>query len=179
MEDSLTRIRQLLKSIRLPIPGSEDGFFYVHERLQAVITEELVVDSISQLIPDYMREDVLAKIMRDGIRLFSILALMEQLDQIKHFLAHSTLDNRLPITQEAEFRRITPDLDSLFFTKYQWEFFPWVFQKDSGHLIFHSNTVLPFTSEEEIGCGNSGTVSVATIPQEQQGFFASEFVSWS
>lgn len=174
MDEVLFRFCQTLETLRNPVAGSEDDCFYIYEQIQSVVSESLIVDLISPFYPDHARETAVSSLMANGIRLFCILALMGRVDQVPVFLAHSTLDPRLPIRELAEFRNLAPDLDISFFTKFQWQFFPWVFQKNAGHLIFPSNTILPFTSEAIIAEGSGGVISRVEVPSLLQKFILNE-----
>lgn len=171
MDEVTTRFRNSLQSRRYPGPGSKGSFFYIYEDLQDITTEVLIADLVGLNCPDQAVEDVAASIRSSGIRLFCILVLMNQVDQIPNFLAHNTLDSRLPIREEAELHHIAPDIGGLFFTKYQWQFFPCFFRKDYGHLILPDPTILPFTSDETIAEGSGGVISSVKIPVQQQNFF--------
>ncbi|KAL6694348.1 kinase-like domain-containing protein [Trichoderma pleuroticola] len=172
MNRILASFRDRLEKCRHNIAGS-DSFFYIYEELQHLVTPSLITDIISSSFQHQQLEDIVAIVTSDGIRLLCILALLDQIDQLTNFLAHSTLDSRLPIREEAELQAIAPDLKPVFFTKYQWQFFPWVFQKNYGHLVLHSRTVLPFISDEIIAEGSGGVVSAVEIPTQLQAFINS------
>ncbi|KAL5093846.1 hypothetical protein Trisim1_009323 [Trichoderma cf. simile WF8] len=169
MNKILARFCDRLEKCRHHISGS-DSFFYIYEELQHVVTPSTITDIISPILQHQQLEDTVAIITNDGIRILCILAILDQIDQLTNFLAHSTLDSRLPIREEVELQAIAPDLKPAFFTKYQWQFFPWVFQKNYGHLVLHNRTVLPFTSDEIIAEGSGGVVSAVEIPTQQQAF---------
>ena len=173
MGDAIDRFCQSLKLLRNPPDAGKESFFML-EQLRGIVTEALVAEVTASYIPDYRHEKDVEAIVRDGVRLFCILVLMNRVDQVQNFLAHSTLDRQLPIIEETEFLRIAPDLNILFYTEIQWQFFPWVFQRDSCHLIIRDRIILPFTKEDELAEGSGGNISIATIPALQQKFFSCE-----
>lgn len=169
--DVLFRFRKDLEKRRHSVCDSEDSFFYIFEELRDIITDSIIIDLLSFNTSDHAAESVVKTIRQDGPRLFCILAIMGQVNQIKNFLAHDVLDNRLPIRDETELEEIAPSLGHHFFTKYQWEFFPFMFRKDRGHLILSQNITLPLTSNEELAEGSGGIVSIMKIPALTQDFY--------
>ncbi|KAI2473462.1 kinase-like domain-containing protein, partial [Annulohypoxylon bovei var. microspora] len=167
MSQPLFDFLQRLQSRRYPVSASGNSFFYIYDELRELATETIIADLISNACPEYEIENHARIIRESGVRLFCILAIMNKLEQIMNFLAHTTLDDRLPIRNVKELQEISPDLDHLFLTKYQWEFFPWVFQNNCGHLILPESTILPFILDEPITSGSGGMVSLVTIPAQQ------------
>ncbi|KAF9767997.1 hypothetical protein IL306_014763, partial [Fusarium sp. DS 682] len=146
--------------------------FFIFDEVRDIITERLIAEAIAPHVPDHRHKEVVLDVLHNGVRLFSILALIERLELIPKFISHRVLDNKLPLTDKAELLRIAPESDSFF--DFQWEFFPWAFEKHCGHLIFSDATILPFLSDQQIGEGADGEISVVTIPALLQDFYSVE-----
>ncbi|KAF4494291.1 kinase [Fusarium agapanthi] len=160
-------IATILERLRRRAANNAKSFF-IFEEVRDSITERLIAEAIAPHVPDHRHKEVVLDVLHNGVRLFSILSLMESLELISEFISHRALDNRLPLTDKAELLRIAPGSDSFF--DLQWEFFPWAFEKDCGHLIFSDATILPFLSDQQIGEGADGEISVVTIPAPLQDF---------
>ncbi|KAI9695218.1 MAG: hypothetical protein M1820_008790 [Bogoriella megaspora] len=125
-----------------------------------------VVDAVYPI--EYRREGITQTIIREGLRLLSILVWMRQESEIFHFLEHGELDSRLPM-EASQVSRIAPEVESDFWDKIQWEYFPYVFGgKDFHHRINQPKVILPFTEENFKSEGAGGELTLCTIPPGQQ-----------
>ncbi|XDG03648.1 hypothetical protein ABKA04_003263 [Annulohypoxylon sp. FPYF3050] len=166
----LLNLSQALQSRRYISPIAEGTPFYVYDELRELVNQDVIVDVLTPLFDDHGIDNAVKSIKENGIRLLCILAKMDRIDQITNFLQHDTLDNKLPIRDKTTLEEIAPGIGSVF-EKYQWEFFPLVFEQDRGHLILPKSITLPFISHEVFARGSSGEISVATIAAKQHNFF--------
>lgn len=171
MADSARRLQAGLERIR-QTSVFNNAPFYILEDLRDIVTKNIVIDMTARYIHDHLHEDAVQNVLQDGVRLFAILAIMDRVDLLSDFLVHNTLDNSLPLRDLAAMQRIAPDLDTRFYSKFQWQFFPWSFKHESNsqHRILPDDTIIPFVSEKIIGGGASSKISVVEIPFQLQSF---------
>ncbi|RSL60765.1 hypothetical protein CEP54_006574 [Fusarium duplospermum] len=167
MEDYASYLQAKLKDIKTA--AINDTSFYILADLRRIVTKDAITELTAPYIPDHQHRKFVEDVLKDGVRLFSILFLMGRLDLLQQFLTHDVRDSRLPC-QEAELKRIEPTLDVASFLDLRQQFFPWSFKGNRRHLVLPDDTVLPFISEEFINQGAGGSVSLVTIPSELQDF---------
>jgi hypothetical protein len=170
---STTTINGLYSLIEEKRMESVSGkYFITRAKVQEIFTAVKIDLAVGELDCDAPeRLGLTNKIKEEGRVVFAILVWMRRADHIVGFRNHECLDSRLPLSENLA-RRIAPEFGASFAREYQWQFLPYVFDKDMRdyHRVIHeSDRILPFIGKiEHIGEGGFGQVSKLTIPTSLQ-----------
>lgn len=124
-------------------------------------------------IPSYNLQDVVAKVLKGGLRVFSILVLVGKESLISSFiesdnLQRSRLDDKLPFSADT-LQSIIPDTDAASnFYRRQWEFVAPVFSRSTLHRSLNSKMRLPFVQNKKLGEGGFGVIYEIQLHPDHQ-----------
>ncbi|KAK4457373.1 kinase-like domain-containing protein [Cladorrhinum samala] len=157
------------------VAQTETHFFDV-ELVRSLTSATTVADilHLDANMPRPTTGKVASLVCESFLRVFCVLAVMNRLPFIAYFLSRNASDDRLPVLTAAELASLVPELGADpsaaadGFLRIQWQFLPWILQRDSLHLDLPGNTILPFVRETRIGQGDQGVLSVVEIPQRFQ-----------
>ena len=152
--------------------------FIDHNDLVPILTYNVILDAMLECsIPAHLQARFANKIFKKGRTTFAILIHIRKPDSIVAFLERNELDRRLPFNQQ-QVLDILPE-DGTSFFKNQWEFVPFIFQRDY-HQHIPDGYVLPFLTDtrlEELE-GGFGAISEVTIASSMQKLVANDVSSY-
>jgi hypothetical protein len=156
---------------QLRIRSVSHRYFISFSALKSSLNKDLVVKALRQHGFAEQRIPRMAEvILSDGLRTFSILALLRQENLIEHFIDYEELDSKLPMEKDVV-HRISPLVSRQFWEELQWELCPHFFRRQM-HRKIRPNEILPFVSEERIGEGAGGEIFQCAIAMPQQSFYS-------
>ena len=159
MDTPATALRRLLSSLRQESTGGRH-FISPYDLRECVKRSHIAAIVNNFYHPEFRRDGVVTRIVKDALKLFCILVWLGSEDQVVHFLDHDELDARLPMEEE-QVLRISSVIDSRFWKEIQWEFLPHEFS--NFHRRIRDRVILPFIKDDKRSEGASGEVYQTTI----------------
>jgi hypothetical protein len=178
---TMTWLRPQIESLRCEVDngdssdGNDDRFIIPHQQLYRLMTRNVVLDALQECehIPAYHVNGIVERVMKGGLRLFSILIVVGQEKSILRFIERdgmqrSGLDDKLPFSAD-ELQAIIPETDGASdFFKRQWEFVAPVFSRNVLHRSLNSKIRLPFVQNKKIDEGGFGVVYEIKLHPDHQ-----------
>jgi hypothetical protein len=162
-------LRQLLGSLRQQ--ASSKRFFIVFDDLRRNLSKDLVSGVLAELEhPKHQHSNLVSTILDYGLKVFSILAWINQEEHILSFVKHDELDARLPM-DENQVCQIDSQVQDRFWKEVQWEYLPYHFRRDDFHHVIRDLVIMPFITEDQHDEGAAGEIFKSTIHASQQSFF--------
>jgi hypothetical protein len=156
------------------IQSTTNRHFLPRAKLLEIFTLDAIVDAVNELsITKEDRIGLVSKIFDQGTTLFAILVWMKRENEIVSFRQHGALDASLPMGL-ARACEIVPEFGQTLAREVQWEFLPYMFQKDmcDYHVLMRSEEILPFVEEEHFTSGGFGDIFKVKVVGSQQEFFS-------
>jgi hypothetical protein len=178
----MAQLQTLIESLRCKVDigdskndSNNDGFFVPQQQLYKLMTRDVILDAVKGCddILVYHVDSIVEKVVRGGVRVFSILIIIGKEKFISHFierddLQRSRLDDKLPFSADT-LQSIIPDTDAAGnFYKRQWEFVAPVFSRNVLHRSLSSKIRLPFVQNKKIGEGGFGVVYEIKLHPDHQ-----------
>ncbi|KAJ8122160.1 hypothetical protein ONZ43_g1577 [Nemania bipapillata] len=138
----------------------------------SVITAQDIQAALAESeIPSYSREEILNRIFPKATRIFAILLLLDQLEDLARFVESDQLhDAKLPFTLAILMQDIHLAEDpAKDFEEKQWELIAPIFHRGTLHRRLGDSAALPFVQNTQIGEGAFGTVYEVVIDPDHQG----------
>lgn len=146
------------------------GLYFIPEkRLRETITSKTVQESmLTAGIPPHKVEELAKNVLQQGVKIFCILVLIDQVPAIMKFVElYEFEDRRLPLDKRVLKDVLAPDAIEDFEER-QRELLAPTFSRGTIHKFLDKDVVLPFVKDEEIGKGAFGVVSeIALMPDHQ------------
>jgi len=148
----------------LEIENFEHKFFIPLSKLEKLLTRERIIDLLQQHdVEFYVRDEVTNAVLKNGRRLFAILASIRDIKSITRFLeadyfSGGQFDSKLPLS-ESSLLTILRDRDKCVqFSRKQWRFLAPIFREDQSYRELDDRTILPFLSSTPIKDGGFANV---------------------
>jgi len=158
----MTDICTELKALR--IENFENKFFIPLSKLEQLFTRERIIDLLQEHgVAFYVQTEVTNAVLKNGLRLFAILASIRDINSITRFLqadyfSGGQFDSKLPLS-ESSLLKILQDPDKcLKFFRRQWRFLAPVLREDQFYRELDDRTILPFLSSTLIRSGGFANV---------------------
>ena len=159
----------------LDIENFEQRYFIPFEKVQQLFTHEKVRALLETSdVKFYDRDEIVETILRKGLKVFAILASIQEISTISRFVERDNLgghplDARLPL-DEGALATIFPHENArrMFFRK-QWRFLAPSFQADQSYRVLSEQTILPFVLSDRFSTnGAYGDIHRVTVEASYQ-----------
>ena len=157
---------EVLHSLR--VENTIAQHFIPDDELLKVMSKETVIEVLTNVVTDYLLDEVINFVISRAPKVFCILVLIKQVCQIQKFMQYdhygiNKVDHQLPFTRH-QLQEILQksSLETSFFEK-QWEFTAPTFSGQIVPRVLNPWTVLPYTSDVEVAKGGYGNVYKISI----------------
>jgi hypothetical protein len=162
----MASLKSLLKNIRKE--NSDLRWFVPHAALRDLMTKENIHGFLDHQIKPYHLEETTDSVFREGVRIFAILIMIDEVPSLPRFMETQQLhDNLIPFSEVKG--GILPESKVGDFLDIQWELSAPEFSRGTLTYMFHERTRLPFVMDAKVDEGGFGTVYEFKIdPSHQQ-----------
>ncbi|KAH7080742.1 kinase-like domain-containing protein [Paraphoma chrysanthemicola] len=169
MDQASEDLKLCLKKLR--VKNADRRRFIPGLRLCEVLSETAIRQALlAAQMKLHTVDEAVKYILKQGIRIFAILVLIEQVAATLTFIERGELqDHRLPFKKKA-LRKLLPETGSAIddFEESQWEVIAPSFFRGAIHRSLRKAIVLPFIKDEHIGNGAFGKVSEIALHPDHQ-----------
>lgn len=165
---------QDLKSLELRIKGlrrenADHRQFIPQLPLREVFSKDAIWKALHDSgIKRYQLDEMVDRILKDGIKIFAILVLTHQAGLTPRFIEEAEFhDQRLPFSLEILEKQLSLPSAKDFYEK-QWELIAPTFYRGTIHKSLNSRFILPFVLDQRIGSGAFGTVYEIELDHDHQ-----------
>lgn len=135
----------------LEVSNFEHKKFVPLPRLIEYFTTEKIPSLLDDKVQSYEREEVVNPILKNGVRLFATLVVINNVDSVSAFLKSDNfsgrdLDSKLPLNEPTISNIVTNATKRQRFLQEQWKFLAPVLRNDQACRELDGQTILPSTS---------------------------------
>lgn len=154
----------------LRVHNAYNQHFVPEDKLHDMISTDMVATLLGKISPTYRADEIMTFILQRATKIFGILVLISEVDQITNFIEHDQfgthqLDHQLPFTETRLAEILEDGFVASKFYDTQWEFVAVTFSGQVMPRTLEKRTVFPFLSQTYLATGGFGSTWKISIHQ--------------
>jgi hypothetical protein len=151
-------LKKQIKALRCESPRVSLRSYIPHNSLKRLLKQGIIQSALKGHVNSYQLEQIEEKVIRDGVKIFAVLVLADDVASILRFIEEDLLqDVRLPFELSVLEDKVSLPSSQKFF-KHQWEVSSPQFFRGTLTRSLDKRTLLPFVKDDRIAEGGFGDI---------------------
>jgi hypothetical protein len=168
IEGTMDNLKDRIKDLGYESPSASLRYYVPLNSLQRLMRRKIIQTALNGHVNSYQREQIVDHILRDGIKIFSALVLIDEISSILCFIEEDLLqDARLPFELSTLSDKLSLPFARDFFER-QWDFSsPQLFRGTLTRSL-DKRILLPFVKDNWIDEGGFGKIFEIKLHPDHQ-----------